>query len=308
MGQNSHNPATPWLLFIFRLPTRRASQRVAVWRRLKRYGALPLKTSGYILPNSPLNQEHFEWLATEVRGFHGEASVAQVTQFDDLPSEELIKRFTAARKKDYEALEREIRKLTGAKATTSAPVSRLRRRLADIASIDFFGAPERAQVEMLLQRADSEDKALSLKAKPLSMKNYLRKTWLTRPRPGIDRVSSAWLIKRFIDPKAHFVFDGTPERHPESIPFDMFGTKGFGHVGEECTFETLVRRFAIRDPKVRRIAQAIHDADLEDDKYGRIEAIGLDQVLNGWAVAGISDHDILARGMELFEGLYQIIK
>jgi hypothetical protein len=128
---------------------------------------------------------------------------------------------------------------------------------------------------------------------------------MTRPRPGIDRVSSAWLIRRFIDPKARFVFAADPATHPDAIPFDMFCAQGFGHVGEDCTFETICKQFAIRDGRAKRIAEMIHDADIADERFGRTEAFGLDKVLNGWAKQGVSDEELLKRGMELIEGLYQ---
>jgi hypothetical protein len=128
---------------------------------------------------------------------------------------------------------------------------------------------------------------------------------MTRPRPGIDRVSSAWLIRRFIDPKARFIFGTEPSAQPEAIPFDMFCPQGFGHRGEDCTFETLQKAFSIRDGRVKRIAQIIHDADLGDEKFGRVEGQGLDKVLNGWAKQDLPDDELLQRGMDLIEGLYE---
>jgi hypothetical protein len=130
---------------------------------------------------------------------------------------------------------------------------------------------------------------------------------MTRPRPGIDRVSSAWLIRRFIDPKARFVFGNEPSAHADSIPFDMFCPHGFGHRGEDCTFETLRKEFLIRDSRVKRIAQIIHDADLGDEKFGRLEGQGLDKVLNGWAKQDLPDDELLQRGMDLIEGLYEAL-
>jgi hypothetical protein len=139
-------------------------------------------------------------------------------------------------------------------------------------------------------------------------KEYLDRIWVTRPRPGIDRVSSAWLIRRFIDPNARFTFASEPAHAPEAIPFDMFQGDGFGHRGEDCTFETLRKEFAIQDAKVSVIAEIIHDADLADEKFGRVEGAGLDGVLIGWAQQGISDDELLRRGMEMIEGLYRSIK
>jgi len=112
------------------------------------------------------------------------------------------------------------------------------------------------------------------------------------------------LIRRYIDPDARFVFGASPKAVAGAIPYDMFTADGFGHVGNQCTFETLVRAFSIPDKKVHEIAQAIHDADLGDDKYGRAEALGIDRALIGWAQQGISDDELLHRGMQMIDGLY----
>jgi len=294
----------PWLLLVFSLPARRASQRVEIWRKLQRYGALPLRSSGYVLPHSPANQEKLEWLATAIRNYKGQASVVQVATFDDLPAERLQQLFIEARARDYEALLRELKKILSL-SPLRRPVgqlSRLRRRFQQVVTIDFFHSPLRAQVETLLARADEPQPAKP--GRKGKAAQYGNRFWLTRPRPGIDRVSSAWLILRFIDPKARFAFADDPADHPNAIPFDMFAAQGFGHRGEDCTFETLCKEFGIREGRVKRIAQIVHDADLEDEKYGRSEGEGLDRVLKGWAAQDLSDDELLRRGVELIEGLY----
>lgn len=296
----------PWLLLIFSLPAKRASERVQVWRKLKRYGALALRSSGYVLPNNASNQERFEWLAAAIRKYKGEASVVQVHAIDDLPAEALAQRFVESRSRDYEALIRELQKIRPTSASSSSQVARLRHRLQEIAEIDFFTSPLRGRVETLLERFDSMSRLGEAKNSPNGpKKEYRDRAWITRPRPGIDRVSSAWLIRRFIDPKAKFLFASDPRRHPQAIPFDMFQQAGgFGHRGEDCTFETLRKEFRIRDRRVAAVAQIIHDADLSDGKFGRVEGLGLDRVLIGWAQQGISDEELLRRGMELIGGLY----
>jgi hypothetical protein len=295
-----------WLLLMFSLPAKQASGRVEVWRKLKKYGALPLRTSGNLLPNKPENQERFEWLAAAIRKYKGQASVVQVQAIDDLPSERLVQLFIQARSKDYEALSREAKKLITRSKREPAELARLRRRFQEIASIDFFNSPLRGRVEALLERADSisQSKTFSEVSRKIK-KQYFDRVWMTRPRPGIDRVSSAWLIQRFIDSNARFVFGNDPQENADAIPFDMFQATGFGHRGDDCTFETLRKEFAIRDPKVGVIAEIIHDADLADEKFDRREGAGLDRVLIGWAQQGISDDELLRRGMELIEGLYQ---
>jgi hypothetical protein len=298
----------PWLMLMFTLSAKQASQRVEVWRKLKKYGALALRTSGYLLPNTPDNQERLEWLATSIRKNKGEASVVQIHAMDDFPSERLKEMFVAARSRDYEVLITELKKLAHKRKHEPGDIARFRRRLQEIAAIDFFNSPLRGRAEALLESADSigVSKAIPGSARK-NKKDYQDRAWITRPRPGIDRVSSAWLVRRFIDPTAQFVFGNDPRKQPKAIPFDMFQAGGFGHRGDDCTFETLRKEFAIRDPKVEVIAEIIHDADLSDEKFGRNEAHGVDRILIGWAQQGISDDELLRRGMEMIEGLYRSI-
>ena len=305
----SHKRETPWLLLVFSLPLKQASQRVEVWRKLQRYGGLQLGSSGYVLPHTPANLEHFEWLAAFIRKYKGQASVLEVQSIDDMPSEKLTKLFNEARARDYELLMRVLKKL-GSKsgALTSRRLTRVRQRFQEIIAIDFFNSPLRSRVENLLARAtETESEEVRAKRGKRSSKEYMGRIWMTRHRPGIDRVSSAWLIKTFIDPKAKFIFGSDPATQPEAIPFDMFHAEGFGHRGNDCTFETLVKEFGIADPKAVAISQMIHDADLGDEKFARTEGTGLDRVLIGWAQQGISDDEILHRGMQLIEGLYHAL-
>jgi hypothetical protein len=294
-----------WLLLMFSMPAKRASERVEIWRRLKRIGALPLPTSGYLLPSSPANLEHFEWLAAAIRKYKGQASVARVQSIDELPDQELVQRFTEARNREYQQLLMELR-ATRSWANKRPQLARIRKRFQGIAAIDFFQSPLRTRIEELLSRADAVHSATRDRRSPRKSE-YRARVWLTRPHPGIDRVSSAWLIVRFIDPHASFVFGDNPTRFKNAIAFDMFHADGFGHRGEDCTFETLRKEFVIRDPKVATIAEIIHDADLGDEKFGRSEGVGLDRVLIGWAHEGLSDDELLQRGMQMIEGLYRSI-
>jgi len=130
---------------------------------------------------------------------------------------------------------------------------------------------------------------------------------VTRPRPHIDRIGSAWLIKRFCDPEATFAFADAADAARKGIPFDVLGAD-FGHHGEDCTFETLVKRFGIKDRRVRAIAEIVHEADLHDGKFTRNEAIGVDLAINALVEATADDDELLERGMALFEGLYAVLK
>jgi hypothetical protein len=303
-------PRAPWLLLMFSLPAKRASERVDIWRKLKRYGALSLRTSGYLLPNRAENLEHFQWLATSVRNHGGESSLAQVQSLDDHSHDDLQKLFIDARSRDYDTLAQHLRKVLKQKGRTSADLVRFRRRLQEIIAIDFFNSPMRGRVETLLAAASAAQNASppnpDLQTKLLK-KEYHNRIWVTRPRPGIDRVSSAWLIVNFIDARSRFIFAADSRQQPDAIAFDMFQEGGFGHVGDDCTFETLCKRFRISDSKVRTLAEMIHDADLGDSKFGRVEAVGIDRILIGWAQQGVADDELLRRGMELIDGLYQAV-
>jgi hypothetical protein len=301
------NPA-PWLLLIFTLPTNKASARVGIWRKLQRYGTLALRNSGYLLPNTPTNHERFAWLATSIRGSKGEASVLQIKSIDDPPIEKLHDLFREERRPDYNALIQEVPKLDPSGQGFPNQLARMKRRFEEISEIDFFNCPLRAKAEEVLYSAEHPaTRHVQAPKGKLSKMAYQKRAWITRPRPGIDRVSSAWLIRCFIDPEATFLFGKEPGSRPKAVPFDMYEGGGFGHEGENCTFETLCLRFGIRDKVVHRIGQAIHDADFDDGKFGRTEGVTINHVLKGWAKQGIPDEELLRRGMDLIEGIYRSI-
>jgi hypothetical protein len=295
--QNERAGRPEWLLLLFTLPASQASKRVEVWRKLKRYGALTFRSSGYLLPNTPSNHERFEWLAVSIRKNKGQASVVELFSIDDLPSSELKRLFVDARSKEYEALLRDVKK-----KKASDNLSRLRRRLQEIVDLDFFASPLRSRVETVL--AALENPPAETKSIKHGKREFHARTWVTRPRPGIDRVSSGWLIRNHIDPAAKFAFSNDGKSIPDAVPFDMFNVGGFTHQGDNCTFETLCHEFGIHDRKIKSLAEIIHDADLSDEKFGRIEGTGLDRVLVGWAKQNVSDEELLQRGMQLIEGLY----
>jgi hypothetical protein len=281
---------------------------VEVWRNLQRYGSVPLGNSGYLLPNSPINQERFEWLAQAIRKYAGEASVVSVQSIDNLSTPQLVTRFTEARARDYQELIRELQKRSGAPTPRRATgrISRLRARFREIVEIDFFSSPLQKRVEELLATADtpSMPKKGGAMVRP---KDYVGRAWVTRPRPGIDRSASAWLIQKFIDKKARFIFAQEADVPPDAVPFDMF-RGGFGHRGDDCTFETLRKEFRLRDAGVTAIGEMVHDADLNDGKFGRKEAFGVDEVLKGFSRKGISDKELLERGIDMIEGLYHSVQ
>jgi hypothetical protein len=128
--------------------------------------------------------------------------------------------------------------------------------------------------------------------------------WATRAGIHIDRAACAWLIRRFVDPDAEFVFVGDPAEVPaDATPFDMRGV-ALGHVGGECSFETVLRHFELTDPVLWRIAEVVHVADLDDDRFDAPEAAGLDVLLRGLSMTG-SDEQTLAVSGPMFDALYE---
>ena len=305
-----------WLFLLVNLPAKPSSDRVSVWRRLKKFGAVPFKTSTYLLPDEPVHYERFQWLAKEIVDRGGEATLARVNAIEGMPHAALVALFNEARGKDYDELAEPLARLTQERKARKIPaetfagqVEKLRRRFQEIQGIDYFRSPRGEDLQRLFQQADALE-APRKKPAPqprLAREDYQGKTWVTRPRPEIDRVGSAWLIRHFIDPAARFVFAESPADVSGAIPYDMFQVE-LSHQGDACTFETLIERFGIRDRAVRRIAEVVHDADLEDDKFHRVEGFGLEQVFKGWAKRGLSDQEILAKGFESFDGLHAQFK
>jgi hypothetical protein len=293
----------PWLLMIFSLPSAKASERVQVWRKLQKFGCLSFRNAGYLLPNTPENRERLVWVSQTVRNSSGEASVVEVVAVDDLSETALRDLFRTARDLDYMALAKDLEKLKPTLGQPSSQLIRFRKRFEEIIAMDFFEAKQRATVQILLDHLTLSPLKATL-VKSAAKKDYQQKTWVTRPRPGIDRVSSAWLIAHNIDAYPTFVFAEKPASQPNAIPFDMYGKDGFGHEGDHCTFETLCHSFGIKDKRILLIAEAIHDADLEDRKFGREEGHVINRILQGWAKQKVDDQQLLKRGIDLIEGLY----
>lgn len=296
-----------WILLLYELPSSRSSHRVNLWRRLKKFGALSLKTSAYLLPDSPAHFERFQWLAQQIRDGGGDATLIRVSEIENLNADAVTALFREARTADYEelivSLGEFLKRHRKRKSETFAPeLDRFRARFSEIREIDFFKSPRAHDVETLLRRAENLHMPRKSAALRLHPKDYRSKTWLTRPRPEIDRVGSAWLIRRFIDPEAKFVFGSNPRRFREAIPYDMLDVE-FTHHGDDCTFETLLKRFAIEDKAARIIGEMIHDADLEDDKFSRPEGVGLERIFKGWGKLGVSDAEILEKGFDCFDAL-----
>jgi len=299
-----------WLMFMFQLSARRASKRVSVWRKLQKYGALNWKNCAYILPLDSGNLEKFHWLQAEVQKYQGQGSVVEVSRVHNFTNKQVMALFSGVRALQYERLIRDAR-LTLRSAAGRSPgqllqgFRRLNRRLSDLMAIDFFGCGKRKEAEDLMKELEERTRAYGRGsvASRKKVEEYSGRVWQTRPRPEVDRVGSAWLIQHFIDPKAKFVFSPDAEAYPKAIRFDMFGGE-FTHVGDHCTFETLIKHFRLRERRLAQIAQLIHDGDLEDNKFGRPEGKAIELITKGWGKMEWPDQEILRKGFELFDALY----
>ncbi|MFZ1057648.1 MAG: chromate resistance protein ChrB domain-containing protein [Candidatus Rokuibacteriota bacterium] len=308
-----------WLLLILSLPPQPSSIRVKVWRRLQAQGAVALKNSVYLLPFTPENYERFQWLTQEVAKSGGEATLLKVDRIENMRADEVVRLFHNARGEDYRRLAERYRKLLrdldrkakGAPAARRADeLARLARELERLREIDFFDAPGYQEVKRLKETLDMRlhppGSAAATGHAEILTGALKGRRWVTRPRPHVDRIASAWLIKRFIDPEAEFLFS-PPEGFPaDAIPFDALGAE-FGHQGEDCTFETILKRCGLRDGRLAQLAEIVHEVDLRDLKFPRDEARGLDLVIRGLLAALKDDHQVLAHGLTLFDGLYATI-
>ena len=298
-----------WLLLLVRLPATHTAERVAIWRKLKKSGAIQIQTSTYVLPDEPARYETFQWLTQHIRHAGGDATLVRAREIEGLPNKRLIELFNSARAKEYALLQQVIRSLADRRRRPSAfenKLDRFRKQFREINQTDFFNCPKAQDVEMLLRKLEGDQRGEVISTK-VNAREYRGRTWLTRPRPEIDRVGSAWLIRKFVDPRAKFIFAKTISAKARTVSFDMLDAD-FSHRGDDCTFETLLKSFEIRDKSARQIGEMIHDADLDDQKFERNECIGIDRVLKGWAREGISDQEILRRGFDCFDALYAFLQ
>lgn len=295
-------------MLVHQLPASPSNLRVRTWRRLQELGAVGLKQSVYVLPDSAEAREDFEWLKVEIEGSGGEAVVFAADMLDASADAALVEEFRRARQGAYAGLAAELQRVAKAKPAPRRrdQLSRYRQRLAAIERIDFFSSAGRDRVVALLGEIDgAAGPGATLGRHPAPNHPYRDRLWVTRPRPGVDRMGSAWLVRRFIDPAARFGFcTDAKAAGPDAVSFDMFGGE-FTHRGQQCTFETLCQAFAIADPAVIRLGQVIHDLDLKDARFKAPEAPTVGAAIEGLQLSCSDDHTLLEQGATLFEALYR---
>jgi hypothetical protein len=317
--------AHSWLLLIHQLPAKPAYLRVKIWRRLQGIGAIAVKNAVHVLPMNEETQEDFEWLLREIEEGGGEAFVCEARLVDGLSDQEIRALFDKARDADYAQVVKDARALakslrpnakTSVLADVRAQVARLRKRLAEIVAIDFFGAIGRETAEEMIRTLEArlnedadvrgKDTAPSAARPPETLRN---RTWVTREGVYTDRIASAWLIRRFIDPEARFKFVSGKGYRPKEgeLRFDMFEAE-FTHEGDKCTFEVLLDRCGLKDAALRAIAEIVHDVDLKDGKFGRTEVAGIRTLIEGIGATTRDDTQRIARGTEVFNDLYEYFR
>ncbi len=318
-----------WLLLVHHLPPRPTRLRVRVWRQLQKLGAVAVKNSVYALPWSDRTLEDFTWLQQEIAAGGGEAAVFRADAVAHATDEEIIAAFRRDRDALYARLTADLnrlaRRIAGRQRDSlhapadldalEAEVDAMQAEFNHVEGVDFFKSPGRARAGAALEscrklvrtargRKPGARPRAGGKPAPRDPARYQGRLWVTRPRPHIDRCASAWLIRKFIDRRPRFGFAVAGGKLRRGIPFDMPGAE-FGHQGEDCTFETLVKQFGLeRDAAVRAIAQIVHDVDLKDAKFRRPEAAGVDAVLRGLSEGIRDDQRLLRDSGGVFDGLY----
>lgn len=299
--------AIRWLMLVHQLPAKPAYARVKVWRLLQDAGAISVKNSVYVLPSGTENRAALAGILREIVRHGGDGMISEAQLMDGMQDKGLRALFNVAREADYNAVLAELRQLARGKNWPKASLGRLSQRLAQLNRIDFFGAPSRAAAEALLAQLEHSaiirEEPAPRTIRPADMRG---KTWVTRRDVHVDRIASAWLITRFIDPAALLKF--VPGKQYEPLPgeyrYDMQDGE-FTHEGDNCSFETLLARSGIRDAGLKTIAEIVHDMDLKDGKFGHPETAGIGHVIAGICRTQGSDEARVARGRELFDDIYE---
>jgi hypothetical protein len=317
-----------WLLFIHQIAQDNPNLRVKVWRTLKKHGAILFKNAVYVLPSSDEHEEIMQWLCNQIKESGGDASLFITESLNKDQDAEIIKTFQEMCNKAYLDLSglcnnllKKIEQTENTEGITDKSRNTFKRELTetlksaeDIAKTDFFHASEKENVfhkihlmqQKLNEWSKTTEKGITVINKVYKVKDFLNKKWVTRKDIFIDRLASVWLIKRFIDPKARFSFlpKGVEKVPSGTVTFDMYGSE-FTHHGEDCTFETLMKAFDLKDPALQSIAEIVHDIDLKDSKYGRKETEGIENIIRGLKQQQKDDAKLLEKGKEIFDVLYQ---
>ncbi len=318
-----------WLLIFYTVPSKPVKNRMKIWRQLTHAGAVQLKGAVCILPYSEEHYEFFEWIISEVAAMGGDGGFVKVEAIETMNDDEIIRLFNAQRDVEYRKADKSlddielklgsIRKGTPGEpdASLADEMARLTRDAESIKKRDFFGSKAGAAFArrvQALQRAIRDTPGHAKRGEKIPdrqivarrREDYQGRTWVTRRRPFVDRMASAWLIRNWIDREAVFEFIDEQEignLGKSRVTFDIRDGE-FTHVGDLCTMEVLIRSFGLKDKALRRIAELVHQLDLKDEKYHASEARGVEEILAGIRKTASDDSDALEKGMAVFQMLY----
>ena len=298
-----------WLLLVHQIPPKPAYFRAKVSRRLQKIGAVAIKNSVYVLPHGDQTLEDFQWSTREIIAEGGDATLCAASFVDGMRDEQVEALFNAARHADYTQVAEEARAAIAERDAVEPSLARLGKRMSEIAAIDFFAAPGREAAEAAVAALAKRSHKAPPKEPEQSARRaeFQRRTWVTRKNVHVDRIASAWLVRRFIDDRPTFKFVEAKGYVPKrsEVTFDMFEAT-FTHVGDRCTFEVLVDRFDLRESGLRAIAEIVHDIDIKDGKYGRPETAGFASLIAGIAVLHRDDEQRISIGSQMLDALLEL--
>jgi hypothetical protein len=315
----SQDSVSAWLLLLPQLPPQPSSLRVRVWRRLQQIGAVAVKNAAYALPDTETALEDLTWLRQEIVDAGGGALLLRAHGLGSADAE-IVQLFRDERDQDYRKLAEEVADFTdglqhdkhlgpdellGAERT----LRQYSQRMEAIRALDFFDAEagELAAEALRMARRVMELRQgapLSRALDSPALEPPLGQLWVTRSSVYVDRLACAWMLRRFVDPEARFAFVRSGSPVPAGgIPFDMAGVE-LGHQGTRCTAEVVAERFRPTDMALRAVAEVVHDLDLKDEGYGRLEAPGLKRLLDGICALTSDDLERIRVAGPVFDALY----
>lgn len=292
-----------FLALFLTLPTRQSAGRMRVWRALRALGCATLRDGVYLLPDSEQHLASLAQIADDVKSVQGTADIFQLAGRDGIQDGQLMAHFD--RTEDYARL---LAAVSAADLGDGKSLRSLRREFSTLSAIDFFPGEARRQAEAALAELEAaamgEPRSVSGKIRRLDAADFQGRTWATRRKLWVDRMASAWLIRRFIDRQANFLWLDDPKNCPkESLGFDFDGAS-FTHVDGRVTFEVLVASFGLdKDAAIARIGAIVHCLDMGGVPVA--EAAGIEAVLAGARAAAPDDDALLAEAASIFDKLYQ---
>lgn len=300
-----------WITLIISLPTNNTATRMRVWRAVKASGAAALRDGVYLLPDRDSCRADFNAVVSDVQSAGG---IVYLLSVEDADGCEFPAFFD--RSEDFAALLADIRQVRNALnvaedvPSTIKQIRKLRKSFGNIAETDFFPGEAQKQVDTALQELEltanrmlspDEPHAIEATILDLNSHDYQNRTWATRRRPKVDRLACAWLINRFIDPQARFLWLETPADCPsDALSFDFDGAI-FSHVGSRVSFEVLTTCFGLEQPALKRIAALVHYLDVGGIQPP--ESSGVESVLSGLHATILDDHQLFIAANNVFDGL-----